>query len=79
MPDECTPLRNAATITVLLMVVGTGLAAQEPPDTFRLNPIVVTATRLPQPRSAVPASVTVLRGDMLRAQGVRFVADALHL
>jgi vitamin B12 transporter len=52
--------------------------AQEPPDTFRLDQIVVTATRLPAARAAVPAAVTVIRGDDLRARGVRFVADALR-
>ncbi|MSR36291.1 MAG: TonB-dependent receptor [Gemmatimonadetes bacterium] len=51
--------------------------AQQPADTFALNELVVTATRLPLPRAAVPAAVTVLDGDELRARGVRFVADAL--
>ena len=53
-------------------------AAQEPPDTFRLAPIVVTATRVPTPLRAVPVSITVLEGDTLRAAGLRFVADALR-
>jgi len=53
-------------------------SAQEPSDTFRLGEIVVTATRLPTPRGAVPASVTVLKGDDLRSRGIRFVADALR-
>ncbi len=52
--------------------------AQTPPDTFRLDPLVVTATRTAQPRSAVPAAVTVLDGDELRARGMRFIADALR-
>ena len=52
--------------------------AQEPPDTFRLKEIVVTATRTPAARDAVPAAVTVIRGDDLRARGIRFVADALR-
>ncbi len=53
-------------------------AAQEPPDTFPLDPIVVTATRLPAPRHAVPATVTVLDGARLRAAGMRSVGDALR-
>lgn len=55
------------------------VAAQEPPDTFALDPIVVTATRLPTPRSAVPAAVTVIEGAAVRATGVRTVADALRM
>jgi len=54
------------------------LSAQEPTDTARLGPIVVTAERLPIPAAAVPAAVTVLAGAALRAQGIRSVADALR-
>jgi len=53
-------------------------AAQTPPDTFALDPIVVTATRLPAPKHAVPATVAVLDGARLRAAGIRTVADALR-
>ena len=53
-------------------------SAQELSDTFRLGEIVVTATRLPTPRGAVPAAVTILKGDDLRSRGIRFVADALR-
>jgi vitamin B12 transporter len=52
--------------------------AQEPPDTFRLGELVVTATRLPTPRRAVPAAVTVIGGDELRARGAHRLADALR-
>src|SRR5881628_2604501 len=48
-------------------------------DTITLKPVVVTATRVPAPRDAVPAAVTVLTGDALRARGIRTVADALRL
>jgi len=40
---------------------------------------VVTATRYPVSADSVAASVTVLRGDELRAQGIRRVSDALRL
>ena len=53
-------------------------SAQELPDTFQLGRIVVTATRIPTPRGAVPVAVTVLMGDDLRSSGIRFVADALR-
>jgi vitamin B12 transporter len=52
--------------------------AQETPDTFKLKEIVVTATRLPTARSAVPAAVTVLYGSDLRERGVRTVDEALR-
>ncbi len=55
-----------------------GAAQQQPADTFALGGLVVTATRLPLPRAAVPAAVTVLDGDALRARGIRFLADALR-
>ncbi len=52
--------------------------AQIPADTFDLPEIVVTATRMPHHRDAVPVAVTVLTGEELRASGVRSVAEALR-
>lgn len=49
------------------------------PDTVTLSPIFVTATRVPIAMSAVAASITVISGDALRAQGIATVADALRL
>jgi len=43
-----------------------------------LPPTVITATRLPTPLSAQTATVTVLQGDALRAEGVTHVGDALR-
>jgi vitamin B12 transporter len=62
----------------LLLVLPSGLAAQEVRDTAALPEIVVTATRYPVAPDSVAATVTVLRGDDLRAQGIRFVGDALR-
>ncbi|MGH7445772.1 MAG: hypothetical protein ACREKM_12885, partial [Longimicrobiales bacterium] len=53
--------------------------AQQPADTVALQRLIVTATRRPLPAEAVPAAVTVLSGDDLRARGVRMLADALRL
>jgi vitamin B12 transporter len=53
------------------------LSAQGP-DTVTLPPVVVTATRIPAALDAVPAAVTVLSGDHLRAQGIRTLAEALR-
>lgn len=49
----------------------------EAADTFELRELVVTATRMPVPRAAVPSPVTVLTGSDLRARGIARVADAL--
>src|SRR5439155_24901382 len=54
------------------------LAGQQPADTVELNPVVVTATRLPRSATGVPAAVTVLRGVELRAQGIHTVFEALR-
>src|SRR6266511_121924 len=68
-------LRLSATLFAL---TPSGLSAQGR-DTVTLEPVVVTATRVPAPAAAVPAAVTVLTGDALRASGIRTVADALRL
>lgn len=55
------------------------LAAQEQTrDTARVDPVVVTATRTPLGRSALPVAVTVISGDDLRIRGITTVADALQ-
>lgn len=65
--------------TVLLLVVWPAvLAGQAPTDTVRLEPVVVTATRLPVPRDAVTATVTVITGTELERLGIRTVAEALR-
>lgn len=70
---------------VLALLVGpvfvAPLVAQRPDsvrDTARIAPVVVTATSTPMALDRVPASVTVLDGAMLRAQGLTHVADALR-
>jgi vitamin B12 transporter len=63
---------------LLFIALPVTAAAQEPRDTIELSEIVVTATRLPTPLRAVPAAVSVITGDELRARGIRFVADALR-
>lgn len=63
---------------LLISAAVTNAAAQTTPDTVALDPLVVTATRLPQPLSKVAASVTVITGDQLRRAGIHTVADALR-
>lgn len=69
------PLTRAV---VVLAATATALSAQERGDTARLPEIVVTATRYPVSPDSLGVSVTVLRGDDLRAQGLRSVGDALR-
>ena len=61
-----------------LLVVPVALTAQTPADTVELNPVVVTATRIPTPADGVPVAVTVLRGTELRERGILTVAEALR-
>jgi len=55
------------------------MAAQTPTDTFRLSPLVVTATGVPTPADRLPVTTTVLRGADLQARGIRTVAEALRM
>jgi vitamin B12 transporter len=76
---------SAVTLTTAIMagigIMPAGAAGQRPaePDTFRLTPVVVTATRLPTVLAQVPGTVTVITGEELRQRNIRFVAEALRL
>jgi vitamin B12 transporter len=50
----------------------------EATDTIALPGLVVTATRVPLPREALPTPVTVLTGAELRERGIATVGDALR-
>ncbi|HWO89653.1 MAG TPA: TonB-dependent receptor [Gemmatimonadales bacterium] len=63
---------------VLLAMASRSLEAQIARDTGRLRELVVTATRIEQPREQVASAVTVLWADALRERGVSTVADALR-
>jgi vitamin B12 transporter len=64
-------------VLVLGLALPTLLPAQQA-DTTRLPELVVTATRAAWDADAIPAATTVLRGEDLRARGVRFVSEALR-
>ncbi len=76
------PIRWLSLTAALALAPLCGLAAQDLgdtlPDTVRLSDLVVTATRVPLPREALPTPVTTLSGARLREAGVRTVADALR-
>lgn len=63
----------------LACAIPASLVAQQASDTTVLQPMVITATRVPVERRVAPASVTVLQGEELRARGITSVADALSL
>jgi vitamin B12 transporter len=62
-------------MNVLLVLV---LTVQQPQDTVVLQPVVVTATRVPVAADLVASAVTVLRGSDLVARGIHTVAQALE-
>lgn len=68
-------LPGAALAALLIPQAG---AAQQPRDTVRLAPLVVTATRVPTRRDDVANAVTVLSGAELERRGVASVAEALR-
>jgi len=54
------------------------LAAQDQSaDTALVEPVVVSATRAPMSRGALPVAVTIIDGDELRDRGIGTVAEAL--
>jgi vitamin B12 transporter len=71
-------IRSCLLVTGISVLVLSSTAGQEP-DTVRLEPITVTATRVPMRLSTVTAALTVLQGEELRRQGIANVADALRL
>jgi vitamin B12 transporter len=76
--DTLAPLMNRlAAVLVALTGSAASVRAQQAGDTTVLRPVVVSATRVPIGQDAAPASVTVLRGEDLRARGITTVSDAL--
>ena len=72
-------IRPSSVAAALLVAARlTPLAAQEPRDTTSLAEIVVTADRYPTRADSVAATVTVITGEELRTQGIRYVGDALR-
>lgn len=79
-------LRSAAIVIVAawpllpaIAVAQRGDSSRVSRDTARVAPVVVSATRAPLALDRVPASVTVLDGAALRAQGITHLMDALRL
>ena len=76
------PSRTAAAAVLAAALGAPVLAAQQPEDTVKLNPIVVTATRVPTPLASVSSAITVVTGEELRERilgegGFRVELDVL--
>ncbi len=78
MPARRIPAAPFVGVALLSLFAVAPLHPQDPSDTVRLTPVVVTATRMPSERSRVAASVTTITGAELRERGIRFVLDWLR-
>lgn len=68
-------------VTQTARAAGPGPAIGEPAS-FMLDkplPEVLTATRLRQPKTKVPASVTIIPGDLIHQLGITSIWDVFHL
>ncbi|MFP5354659.1 MAG: TonB-dependent receptor plug domain-containing protein, partial [Gemmatimonadota bacterium] len=71
-------LRLAGLAAVIAALPCAPLHAQEGRDTTRLQPVVVTADRLPRAIRSTTSAVTVIDGATLRAAGISQLVDALR-
>jgi len=65
-------------MTGVALVALTGAAGAETNDASREADMVVTGSRLPIARDRIGSAITVLTGQSLEEQGIRYVADALQ-
>ena len=74
-------MRRSVLAFTLPLVAGT-VWAQDVPDDFLIQddeiPVVLTTTRLKQPRAEVPASVTVIEAEQIRSWGARSIPELLR-
>ncbi|MGK9234403.1 TonB-dependent receptor [Inquilinus limosus] len=65
-------------LAVLAAGASVPAAAQEPPSALTLEPIVVTANRVPTPAAEVGSAVTVITRQELKDRQIRQVSDVLR-
>lgn len=74
-------MRRSLLAFTLPVLAGT-VWAQDVPDDFLIQgediPVVLTTTRLKQPRAEVPASVTVIEAEQIRSWGARTIPELLR-
>ena len=64
--------------SIPLLLIATSVAAQERPDSNRLAPVIITASRTESTQAVSTAATTVMWGDALRARGITTVGAALR-
>jgi len=65
-------------VSMMVVTVVTEDAAAQAPDPRRLDPVVVTATKVETPQGRLGASVTVIRGDEIVEKNYPTVEEALR-
>jgi len=70
-------MRTTAFPVLAALAVASLPAHAQQPDTARIAPVVVTATRVPIAAPDAPATVSVISGEQLRRAGITSIADAL--
>ncbi len=73
------PPRSYRTSVALLLLTATSIAASTENSFFEPLPLVLSASRLPQPLQDSPGAVTVLDADLIAATGYRDLARLLRL
>ena len=73
-----TSSRSTICLFVILGLLASAAWAQQDEDAFRLDPLIVTATRSAERLSQTTRSVSVISAEDIAAQGVQTVADALR-
>src|SRR5690349_13282416 len=71
-------MKTVFTLLVVYTAVVPRIAEAQAPDTTTLEPVVVSASKIPRRSDALSQPVTVLSGDDLRARGLVRVTDALR-
>lgn len=73
-------LATALLLKSASLAYATAICADEQPDLFDEEvPVILSASRLIQPLSSSPASITVIDSEMIRLSGARTVVDVLRL
>jgi vitamin B12 transporter len=70
-------MRTTVLVALASLAPTAAVAYGQQPDTARIAPVVVTATRIPVAAADAPATVSVITGEQLRRAGITSVADAL--
>jgi Outer membrane cobalamin receptor protein len=71
-------VRKSFFVVASTLTLSNAIASQEP-DTAKIAPVVVTATRVPISAGASPATIDVITGDELRLRGATSIASALQM